>query len=57
MLDKKVTRKDFLLTALSITAVFIGGKIPTDIKNKFSLLKKESNNSYGNSSYGGKKNA
>lgn len=54
MLEKKITRKDFLLTALSVTAIFIGSKIPTGFKNEFSLPKKVKN-AYGNSSYGGKK--
>ena len=61
MLDKKVTRKEFLLGALSITALFVASKVPSVVKNQFTPFTKlkndNSNNIYGNSSYGGKKNA
>jgi len=54
-MDKKVTRKEFLLSILSITALFAVSKIPSMISKKISLSKKE-NNTYGNYSYGGKNN-
>lgn len=54
-MDKKVTRKQFLLSALSITALFVASKVPSLIKN---LTPKKEGDSYGNYSYGGsKKNA
>lgn len=55
MMDKKVTRKDFLLSVLSITALFVASKVPQVIKKGITIREK---NSYGNYSYGGnKKNA
>ena len=55
MMDKKVTRKEFLLSALSITALFVASKVPTMVK---SLVPKKEGNTYGNYAYGGgKKNA
>lgn len=65
MLDKKVTRKEFLLGALSITALFVASKVPSVVKNQFSQPKGNNTfgkakigNAYGNYSYGGgKKNA
>lgn len=53
-MDKKVTRKQFILSALSITALFVASKIPSMVKNNFTP-KKEGNN-YGNYAYGGSKN-
>lgn len=53
-MDKKVTRKQFLLSALSITALFVASKVPFAVK---SLAVKKGGNVYGNYSYGGKKNA
>lgn len=55
MLDKKITRKQFLVSALSIAAVFVANKIPSAVKD---LTPKKEGNHYGNYSYGGgKKNA
>ena len=56
-MDKKVTRKEFLLSVLSITALFAVSKIPNVISKKLSLLKTKEDNTYGNYSYGGKNNA
>ena len=56
-MNKKVTRKEFLLSVLSITALFVVSKIPNIISKKLSLLKAKENNTYGNYSYGGKNNA
>lgn len=54
-INKKITRKEFLLSALSITALFFVSKVPNEIKK--TAFKKE-NNSYGNCTYGGgQKNA
>lgn len=49
-MDKKVTRKQFLLSALSITAIFVASKLPSIVKD---LVPKKEGNSYGNYSYGG----
>jgi len=55
MMDKKLTRKQFLLSALSVAALFAVNKVPAMVKN---LTPKKEGNSYGNYSYGGsKKNA
>jgi hypothetical protein len=55
MLDKKVTRKEFLLSALSIATLFVVSKVPSIVKE---LTPKKEGNVYGNYSYGGeKKNA
>lgn len=54
MLDKKVTRKEFLLSALSIGAIFAMGKVPGFLTKKFSSSQAEKD-VYGNSSYGGGK--
>jgi len=51
-MDKKVTRKEFLLSALSIIAIFVAGKVPSVVKT---LAVKKENNTYGNNSYGGGK--
>jgi hypothetical protein len=56
MMDKKVTRKEFLLSILSITALFAVSKIPNVITKKLSLSKSKESNTYGNYSYGGKSN-
>ena len=56
-MDKKVTRKQFLLSILSITALFAVSKIPSVIGKKLSLPKSQEDNVYGNYSYGGKNNA
>jgi hypothetical protein len=53
-MQKKLTRKQFLLSILSVTAIFAISKIPTITKNE----SKTKGNNYGNYSYGGgKKNA
>ncbi len=49
-MDKKVTRKEFLLSALSMLGLFILGKSSSSIKNINPL---KENNVYGNYSYGG----
>ncbi len=56
MMDKKVTRKQFLLSVLSISAIFAVSKIPKAITKKLSLSQTKDNNAYGNYSYGGKSN-
>ena len=54
-MDKKITRKQFILSALSVTALFVASKVPTIVKD---LTPKKEGNNYGNYSYGGgKKNA
>ncbi len=54
-MDKKITRKEFILGALSITALFVASKVPSIVKN---VAFKKKDNTYGNYSYGGaKKNA
>jgi hypothetical protein len=50
MLDKKVTRKQFILSGLSILGFLFISKIPKKI---ISSSKKE-DNSYGKSTYGGR---
>ncbi len=47
MMDKEVTRKQFLLSILSIGALIVASRIPNVLK------KKESKASYGNNAYGG----
>jgi hypothetical protein len=55
ILDKKVTRKEFLLSALSIATLFVASKVPSIAKD---FTPKKEGNTYGNYSYGGgKKNA
>jgi len=51
MMDKKVTRKQFLLSVLSVTALFVASKVPNIVKEL--TPKKKEGNSYGNYSYGG----
>lgn len=55
-MEQKITRKDFLLSLLSIAGLVMASKIPKMAQNSFSLLNKETNlNTYSNSSYGGTK--
>ena len=60
-MDKKVTRKELLLSGLSIVAIFALSKVPSVLTKKLPLannFKGNNNNSYGNHTYGGsKKNA
>ncbi len=51
MLDKKVTRKQFLAGLLSVGAVVALSKIPSVLKKP----KASTVSSYGNSAYGGDK--
>lgn len=54
-MDKKITRKQFLLGALSVAGLLAVKQVPKIIKD---LTPKKEGNSYGNYSYGGgKKNA
>lgn len=54
--DKKITRKEFLFSILSIGSLIIASKAPSIIKGLSS--NKKQGNTYGNYSYGGvKKNA
>jgi len=50
MMNKKVTRKQFLLSALSITALFVASKVPSLVKD---IAPKKEGDNYGNYSYGG----
>jgi hypothetical protein len=50
MMNKKVTRKEFLLSALSIAGVVMLSKVPTILKKSTVATQKSS---YGNSAYGG----
>lgn len=55
-MQKKLTRKQFLFSILSITVLMVAGKVPNIVKTITTT--KKSGNSYGNYSYGGsKKNA
>ena len=54
MLNKKVTRKEFLLSGLSVVALLAVSKIPSAITKKLSLAKPKESNTYGNYYYGGK---
>lgn len=58
MTDKKVTRKEFLLSALSFVAVAAASKLPSIVKGSNQKVGIEGAQ-YGNSAYGGapKKNA
>ncbi len=49
--DKKLTRKEFIFSILSIGAVIFASKVPEIVKNLNSKNKK--GNTYGNYSYGG----
>jgi hypothetical protein len=49
MLDKKLTRKQFILSGLSLFGILLMNKIPKNI-----VTKHKTNNSYGGSTYGGK---
>lgn len=54
-MDKKVTRKEFLLLALSAVALFGVSKVPSMVKN---FAYEKEGNIYGSYSYGGdRKNA
>jgi len=59
ILDKKVTRKQFLLSALSVAGLFMASKLPSEVKGFMPKKNEEQEgNTYGNSPYGGiKKNA
>lgn len=61
MLDKKVTRKEFLLSGLSIITLLAVSKylVPSVITKKLTptLSRAKGNNAYGNYAYGGKSNA
>ncbi|MCX6754623.1 MAG: hypothetical protein NTU81_02230 [Candidatus Nomurabacteria bacterium] len=52
MMDKKITRKDFILSVLSVTALLVASKVPKIINNN-KVAKTKGNNTYGNYSYGG----
>jgi hypothetical protein len=54
MLEKKVTRKEFLLSALSVVGLLLVSKLPSAVKK---TATGSTNNSYGNQAYGGKKSA
>lgn len=58
MLEKELTRKEFLLSILSIGALFALSKIPTGLTNKLSSEKGNNNftksNAYGKHIYGKK---
>lgn len=56
MLDKKVTRKQFLLSIASAAAILVAGKIPEAAK-KIARAERDEHNAYGNHAYGGKRNA
>lgn len=53
MLEKKVTRKEFLLSVLSVVGLLVVNKLPSVVKKTAT----GTTNSYGNQAYGGKKNA
>lgn len=55
MLEKKVTRKEFLLSALSVVGLLVVSKVPSIVKK--TARTEGSPNKYGNQAYGGKKNA
>jgi len=50
MMDKKLTRKQFLLTALSVVGLFVVSKVPNIVRE---LTPKKDGDVYGNYSYGG----
>lgn len=55
MLNKKVTRKEFLVSALSIAALFaVSGKVSQAVK-KFNSPKQKDGIAYGHYPYGGGK--
>lgn len=57
MLDKQVTRKQFLLSIGSVVGVLALSGVPKIFNNKSSNSSKkstENSNSYGNQTYGGK---
>ncbi len=49
MLDKRITRKQFILSGLSLFGILLMNKIPKNI-----VTNNKTNNSYGVSTYGGK---
>ena len=51
-MDKKVTRKEFLLSALSVVALVAASKVPAVVRKTITPDKREGNG-YGNSAYGG----
>jgi hypothetical protein len=53
-MQKKLTRKQFLLSVLSVATLVVANKVPNIIKTTLPTNKK-SGNSYGNYSYGGSK--
>lgn len=55
MMNKEITRKEFLLSVLSIVALFVASKVPSMMKN---FAYEKEGNIYGSYSYGGeRKNA
>lgn len=52
-MQKKLTRKQFLFTVLSFSALLVASKVPNIIKT--TITPKKNGNSYGNYSYGGSK--
>lgn len=50
ILDKKITRKQFVFSIASIVALFFVSKVPK-------ILSSDISNKYGNNVYGGTKNA
>lgn len=53
-MNKKLTRKEFILSILSVGALVFASKVPNIVKN----INSKKSNTYGNYSYGGiKKNA
>lgn len=52
-MQKKITRKQFLLSIFSASALIVAGNIPNIVKSITTA--KKSGNSYGNYSYGGSK--
>jgi hypothetical protein len=49
MLDKKLTRKQFILSGISLFGLLLMNKVPKKLINN-----NKTNNSYGGSTYGGK---
>ena len=57
-MDKKVTRKEFLVSILSVFALLVLSKVPGILTKKLPLSKSNAkNNAYGNHVYGGGKSA
>ena len=55
MLEKKVTRKEFLLSVLSVVGLLVVSKVPSVVKK--TAASSAATNKYGNQTYGGKKSA